>query len=168
MIAVLGILVGEEVEFGTPLFNDKVVGPAIYQVSLWCRHCLYYCKPFAVLITSSHNNYFPQCMLLLTVPRGWPNHRFWLCCFDCWFDCLPWIQRLFQIRQQSHWRLRYVVIYFLFIYFSLINEPLFYHQCVGFDPLGLSKNLDADALAAVQTKELNNGRLAMIAAAGNI
>ena len=38
----------------------------------------------------------------------------------------------------------------------------------GFDPLGLAKNLDADALAAVQNKELNNGRLAMIATAGKI
>jgi len=36
----------------------------------------------------------------------------------------------------------------------------------GFDPLGLAKNLDADALTAIKTKELNNGRLAMIATAG--
>ena len=41
MIAALGILVGEEVEFGTPLFSDKVVGPAIYQVS---RGIYPYCK----------------------------------------------------------------------------------------------------------------------------
>ena len=33
MLAALGIIVGEEVEFGTPLYGDKIVGPAIYQVS---------------------------------------------------------------------------------------------------------------------------------------
>jgi len=33
MLAALGIIVGEEAELGTPLYNDKVVGPAIYQVS---------------------------------------------------------------------------------------------------------------------------------------
>ena len=31
MLAVVGILVGEEVEFGTPLYGDKIVGPAIFQ-----------------------------------------------------------------------------------------------------------------------------------------
>ena len=33
MLAALGIIVGEEVEFSTPLFGDLVTGPAIYQVS---------------------------------------------------------------------------------------------------------------------------------------
>ena len=37
---------------------------------------------------------------------------------------------------------------------------------LGFDPLGLAANLDADAFAQVQAKELNNGRLAMIGIAG--
>jgi len=37
----------------------------------------------------------------------------------------------------------------------------------GFDPLGL-KPTDAAELAAMQTKELNNGRLAMIAIAGMV
>jgi len=36
---------------------------------------------------------------------------------------------------------------------------------LGFDPLGL-KPTDPDELVAMQTKELQNGRLAMIAAAG--
>eukprot|EP00522_Entomoneis_paludosa_P007851 CAMPEP_0172443558 /NCGR_PEP_ID=MMETSP1065-20121228/3796_1 /TAXON_ID=265537 /ORGANISM="Amphiprora paludosa, Strain CCMP125" /LENGTH=209 /DNA_ID=CAMNT_0013193827 /DNA_START=284 /DNA_END=913 /DNA_ORIENTATION=+ len=36
---------------------------------------------------------------------------------------------------------------------------------LGFDPLGL-KPTDADELAVMQTKELQNGRLAMLAAAG--
>jgi len=31
MLAFLGIIVGEEVELGTPLYGDKIVGPAIYQ-----------------------------------------------------------------------------------------------------------------------------------------
>jgi len=31
MLAALGILVGEGVEFSTPLYGDKIVGPAIYQ-----------------------------------------------------------------------------------------------------------------------------------------
>jgi len=38
---------------------------------------------------------------------------------------------------------------------------------LGWDPLGL-KPADADAFEAMQTKELNNGRLAMIGAAGMI
>ena len=37
----------------------------------------------------------------------------------------------------------------------------------GFDPLGL-KPTDATELAEMQTKELNNGRLAMIAIAGMV
>lgn len=36
---------------------------------------------------------------------------------------------------------------------------------LGFDPLGI-KPTDNDALATMQTKELNNGRLAMIGIAG--
>ena len=31
MLGALGIIVGEGVEFNTPLFGDKIVGPAIYQ-----------------------------------------------------------------------------------------------------------------------------------------
>ena len=38
---------------------------------------------------------------------------------------------------------------------------------LGFDPLGL-KPTDATELAEMQTKELNNGRLAMIAIAGMV
>ena len=38
---------------------------------------------------------------------------------------------------------------------------------LGFDPLGL-KPTDAQELKELQTKEINNGRLAMIAAAGMI
>jgi len=38
---------------------------------------------------------------------------------------------------------------------------------LGFDPLGL-KPTDPEEFKAMQTKELNNGRLAMFAAAGMI
>jgi hypothetical protein len=38
---------------------------------------------------------------------------------------------------------------------------------LGFDPLGL-KPTDAEELKAMQTKELNNGRLAMIGIAGMV
>merc|ERR1712205_193766 len=38
---------------------------------------------------------------------------------------------------------------------------------LGFDPMGL-KPTDADELKEMQNKELNNGRLAMLAAAGMI
>ena len=38
---------------------------------------------------------------------------------------------------------------------------------LGFDPMGL-KPTDAKELAEMQTKELNNGRLAMIAIAGMV
>ena len=31
MLGALGIIVGEAVEFNTPLYGDKIVGPAIYQ-----------------------------------------------------------------------------------------------------------------------------------------
>mmetsp|Transcript_10474 Transcript_10474/g.15416 ORF Transcript_10474/g.15416 Transcript_10474/m.15416 type:complete len:238 (-) Transcript_10474:47-760(-) len=41
----------------------------------------------------------------------------------------------------------------------------YYPGDIGFDPLGL-KPSDADEFATMQTKELNNGRLAMLAAAG--
>lgn len=37
---------------------------------------------------------------------------------------------------------------------------------LGFDPLNLTADLDADALYELKTKEINNGRLAMIAWAG--
>ena len=41
----------------------------------------------------------------------------------------------------------------------------YYPGDIGFDPLGLKPAAPAD-FANMQTKELNNGRLAMIAAAG--
>jgi hypothetical protein len=43
----------------------------------------------------------------------------------------------------------------------------YYPGDIGFDPLGL-KPTDPKEFADIQTKELNNGRLAMIAAIGMI
>jgi len=37
---------------------------------------------------------------------------------------------------------------------------------IGFDPLGLAANLSEDELYALKTKEINNGRIAMISIAG--
>ena len=47
---------------------------------------------------------------------------------------------------------------------GVLNED-YYPGDVGFDPLGL-KPTDPEAFAEMQTKELQNGRLAMLAAAG--
>ena len=47
---------------------------------------------------------------------------------------------------------------------GLLNED-YYPGDVGFDPLGL-KPTDADEFAEMATKELQHGRLAMLAAAG--
>ena len=63
-----------------------------------------------------------------------------------------------------------IVVFQSFNFNIIIPNPLYlstHHLLsLGFDPLGLANNLDADAFALVQTKELNNGRLAMIGAAG--
>ena len=48
--------------------------------------------------------------------------------------------------------------------FMTLRES-YYPGDISFDPLGL-KPSDAEEFATMQTKELNNGRLAMIAAAG--
>jgi hypothetical protein len=47
---------------------------------------------------------------------------------------------------------------------GLLNTD-YYPGDIGFDPLGL-KPSDPEELATMQTKELQNGRLAMLAAAG--
>lgn len=46
-------------------------------------------------------------------------------------------------------------------------KPEYDNGDLGFDPLGL-KPADPDALKELQTKELNNGRLAMIGIAGMV
>merc|ERR1711920_1171106 len=49
---------------------------------------------------------------------------------------------------------------------SKLNDE-YYPGDIGFDPLGM-KPTDPAEFAEMQTKELNNGRLAMLAAAGMI
>lgn len=51
--------------------------------------------------------------------------------------------------------------------FGAVLKANYYPGDIGFDPLGL-KPTDADEFAEMQTKELNNGRLAMLAAIGMI
>ena len=50
--------------------------------------------------------------------------------------------------------------------FQQLKED-YYPGDIGFDPLGL-KPEDPEEYAAIQTKELQNGRLAMLGAAGMI
>lgn len=57
------------------------------------------------------------------------------------------------------------IVYTLFSALTLYSEPLDYPGDVGFDPLGL-KPTDAKAFANMQTREIQNGRLAMLGVAG--
>jgi len=51
--------------------------------------------------------------------------------------------------------------------FGAVLKNNYYPGDIGFDPLGL-KPTDPKEFAEMQTKELNNGRLAMLAAIGMI
>jgi hypothetical protein len=51
--------------------------------------------------------------------------------------------------------------------FGAVLKSNYYPGDIGFDPLGL-KPSDPAEFAEMQTKELNNGRLAMLAAIGMI
>ena len=113
MLAFVGILVGEAVEFGSPLYGDKVVGPAIYQFQEADQLSGF---GFAGLIVG---------IIALIESNG--------------------IQKVWGADGKMK--------------AGIVNGDL------GFDPLSL-KPSDEDQLALVQTKELNNGRLAMIGVAG--
>jgi light-harvesting complex I chlorophyll a/b binding protein 1 len=114
MLGVAGILAGEAVEFNSPLFGDKDVGPAIFQFQEADQLTGF---GFAFFIVG-----------LISIVEGWSVQKLW-----------------------NDGKLRN----------DIVNGDL------NWDPLGL-KPSDAEALATMQTKELNNGRLAMIGAAGMI
>lgn len=113
MLAVLGILVGEAVEFSS-LFGNKVTGPALYQFQEADQVTGFGFAFFIVGLISIIEG--------LGVQRNWADGK---------------------MRE------------------DIIPGDL------NWDPLGLRPS-DPEAFAAMQTKELNNGRLAMIGSAGMI
>ena len=106
------LLAGEAVETSTPLYGDKIVGPAIYQFQEADQLTGF---GFAFFIIG-----------LISVIESWGIEKTW-----------------------KNGKMRT----------DIINGNY------NWDPLGL-KPSDADAFAAIQTKEINNGRLAMIGVAG--
>ena len=114
MLAFVGILAGEAVEFSSPLYGDKIVGPAVYQFQEADQITGFGFATFIVGLISIIEG--------LGVQKVWADGK---------------------------------------VRTDIINGDL------GWDPLSL-KPEDADKLAEVQTKELNNGRLAMIGVAGAI
>jgi len=127
MLAALGIIAAEEAELdNTPLYGDKIVGPAIYQFQE-ADQLTGFAFGFGILALIA--------LLEFTgINKGWET-----------------------VEQKA------------------ARDPLnksgsqlapgYVNGDLGFDPLGLAPK-DADAFAAMQTKEINNGRLAMIATAG--
>jgi light-harvesting complex I chlorophyll a/b binding protein 1 len=114
MLAFVGILVGEAVEFSTPLYGDKIVGPAIYQFQEADQLTGFGFAFFIVGLISVIEG--------LGVQRNWADGKVRA-------DITP--------------------------------------GDLNWDPLSL-KPSDPAKLAALQTKEINNGRLAMIGVAGMI
>ena len=112
MLGVVGILVGEAVEFSTPLYGDKIVGPAVYQFQEADQLTGF---GFAFFIIG-----------LISIIESWGIEKIW-----------------------ADGKVRA----------DIVNGDL------NWDPLGL-KPSDPEAFAALQTKEINNGRLAMIGSAG--
>jgi light-harvesting complex I chlorophyll a/b binding protein 1 len=113
MLAAIGILVGEGVEFSS-LFGSKVTGPALYQFQEADQLTGFGFAFFIVGVISIIEG--------LGVQRNWADGKLRT-------DIVP--------------------------------------GDLNWDPLGL-RPTDADALATLQTKEINNGRLAMIGTAGMI
>jgi hypothetical protein len=114
MLAFVGILAGEAVEFSSPLYGDKIVGPAVYQFQEADQLTGF---GFAFFIVG-----------LISIIEGLGVQRLW-----------------------ADGKVRT----------DIVNGDL------GWDPLSLKPD-DEDKLAELQTKELNNGRLAMIGVAGAI
>ena len=111
MLAFVGILAGEAVEFSSPLFGEKIVGPDVYQFQEADQLTGFGFAAFIVGLLSIIES--------LGVLKVWANGKV-----------------------RTH----------------VVNGDL------GFDPLSLKPD-DADKFAELQTKELNNGRLAMIGVA---
>ena len=114
MLAFVGILTGEAIEFSSPLYGDKIVGPAIYQFQEADQLTGFGFAFFIVGLISIIEG--------LGVQRNWADGKIRA-------DITP--------------------------------------GDLNWDPLGL-KPSDPAKLAALQNKEINNGRLAMIGVAGMI
>lgn len=128
MLAALGIVVGEAVEFDTPLYGDKIVGPAIYQFQEADALTGFGFAGFIVALISIIEVY--------GIRNGWET-------------LAEKAARDPKDRTTSQLKEGYV------------NGDL------GFDPLNL-KPSDPEGFATIQTKELQNGRLAMLGVAGMI
>lgn len=126
MLACLGILTGEAVEFSTPLFGDKLVGPAIYQFQEADSLTGFGFAAFIITLIGTIETY--------GIRRGWETKE----------EAIA--------RDPSGKTTAQLV-------------PGYINGDLDFDPLGLKPKEDA-AFALMQTKEINNGRLAMIGAAG--
>ena len=128
MLATVGILAGEAVEFNTPLFNDKLVGPAIFQFQEADQITGFGFAAFIVGLIATIETY--------NIRIGWET---------------PAQKAARDPKDKTNAQL----------------APDYINGNLGFDPLGLAPK-DDEAFAVMQTKELNNGRLALIGAAGMI
>ena len=113
-MAFIGILAGEAVEFSSPLFGDKIVGPDVYQFQEADQLTGFGFAAFIVGLISIIEG--------LGVQKVWANGK---------------------------------------VRTDVVNGDL------GFNPLSLKPDVE-DKFAELQTKELNNGLLAMIGVAGAI
>lgn len=126
MLATVGVLVGESVEKNTPLFGDKIVGPAIYQ--------------FQEAEALSKFGFLAGIVAFIALIEGYSIS-------NCWETLEQKAARDPEGKTGSQ------------------LAPGYINGDLGFDPLGL-KPKDSEGFALMQTKEINNGRLAMIGAAG--